>query len=381
MLYREAGQFKTSYAADMAIFPIRQDRIALALLLAFAFVGVPLLGHVPHLAVRLRLSAARHPDAVPDPGAGRHRREHPDRLLRADLARQRRLHGDRRLLAPTSSAPGCIIPLAWLGTEIAIPPLPVFPSILLGGLMAAIVGILFGIPSLRIKGLYLAVATLAAQFFFDWVFIRVKWFTNYAPSGSVSAPELNFFGLLVNTPIERYLLCLLFVVVFAAMAKNLVRGNLGRQWMAIRDMDIAAELMGIRPLYAKLTAFAVSSFIIGVAGALWAFVYLGAWEPLAFNIDRSLQLLFMVIIGGLGSILGSFLGAGLHPDAADLARSGAACAGHSAAHRDGHASGVHHLRLADLLSSDQGAARLCPAVGDRQGEAQALAVPLLRCGR
>jgi branched-chain amino acid transport system permease protein len=97
--------------------------------------------------------------------------------------------------------------------------------------------------------------------------------------------------------------------VFALLAKNLVRGNLGRQWMAIRDMDIAAELMGIRPLYAKLTAFAVSSFIVGVAGALWAFVYLGSWEPLAFSIDRSFQLLFMVIIGGLGSILGAFLGA------------------------------------------------------------------------
>jgi branched-chain amino acid transport system permease protein len=153
------------------------------------------------------------------------------------------------------------------------------------------------------------VATLAAQFFFDWVFLRVPWFTNYAPSGSVNAPELNFIGWVVDTPIERYLLCLIFVAVFALMAKNLVRGNIGRQWMAIRDMDIAAELMGIRPLYAKLTAFAVSSFIIGVSGALWAFVYLGSWEPLAFDINRSLQLLFMVIIGGLGSILGSFLGA------------------------------------------------------------------------
>jgi branched-chain amino acid transport system permease protein len=142
------------------------------------------------------------------------------------------------------------------------------------------------------------------------VFIRVKWFTNYTPSGSVNAPELNFFGVVFNSSIERYLLCLMFVTAFAVIAKNLVRGNLGRQWMAIRDMDIAAELMGIRPLYAKLTAFAVSSFIVGVAGALWAFVYLGSWEPLAFDINRSLQLLFMVIIGGLGSILGSFLGAG-----------------------------------------------------------------------
>jgi branched-chain amino acid transport system permease protein len=204
---------------------------------------------------------------------------------------------------------GVHIPLDWFETAISIPPLPVLASILLGGLMSAIVGVLFGIPSLRIKGLYLAVATLAAQFFFDWVFLRVKWFTNYTPSGSVNAPELKFFGYAVHSSIERYLLCLLFVTAFAFIAKNLVRGHLGRQWMAIRDMDIAAELMGIRPLYAKLTAFAVSSFIIGVAGALWAFVYLGSWEPLAFNIDRSFQLMFMVIIGGLGSILGSFLGA------------------------------------------------------------------------
>ena len=130
-------------------------------------------------------------------------------------------------------------------------------SILLGGLMAAFVGILFGMPSLRIKGLYLAVATLAAQFFFDWVFIRVKWFTNYTSSGSVSRAGAELLRLRTSTRRSRsYLLCLVFVTVFALLAKNLVRGNIGRQWMAIRDMDIAAELMGIRPLYAKLTAFA-----------------------------------------------------------------------------------------------------------------------------
>jgi branched-chain amino acid transport system permease protein len=204
---------------------------------------------------------------------------------------------------------GIDIPLGWLGTEIKFGPLPMLPSVLLGGLMSAVVGVLFGVPSLRIKGLYLAVATLAAQFFFDWFFLRVHWFTNYSSSGSVNAPELRILGYLFDSSIERYLLCLAFVTVFALLAKNLVRGNIGRQWMAIRDMDIAAELMGIRPLYAKLTAFAVSSYIVGVAGALWAFVYLRSWEPLAFNIDRSLQLLFMVIIGGLGSILGSFFGA------------------------------------------------------------------------
>ena len=308
MLYREAGQFKTSYSADMAIFPIRQDRMALYLVLGFAFVGVPLLAtfHIWPFGSDYILRAILLPFlilALATIGVN----------VLVGYCGQISLGSGAFMATGAYSAykfaTGVHIPLTWLGTEIAIAPLPVLASILLGGLMASLVGILFGIPSLRIKGLYLAVATLAAQFFFDWLYIRVKWFTNYAPSGSVSAPELNVLGLTIHTSIERYLLCLVFVTVFAFMVKNLVRGNLGRQWMAIRDMDIAAELMGIRPFYAKLTAFAVSSFIVGVAGALWAFVYLGAWEPLAFNIDRSFQLLFMVIIGGLGSILGSFLGA------------------------------------------------------------------------
>ena len=308
MLYREAGQFKSSYAADMAIFPIRQDRVALALLLLFAFVGVPLMAtfHVWPLGSDYLLRAILIPFLILALAAiGLN-------ILMGYCGQISLGSGAFMAIGAYSSykfATGVQLPLALLGTEISIPPMHLLPAILLGGLMSAVVGILFGIPSLRIKGLYLAVATLAAQFFFDWVFIRVKWFTNYTPSGSVSAPDLNFFGIQVNTPVERYLLCLTFATVFALIGKNLVRGNIGRQWMAIRDMDIAAELMGIRPLYAKLTAFAVSSFIVGVAGALWAFIYLGSWEPLAFNIDRSFQLLFMVIIGGLGSILGSFLGA------------------------------------------------------------------------
>jgi branched-chain amino acid transport system permease protein len=113
----------------------------------------------------------------------------------------------------------------------------------------------------------------------------------------------------LDTPHEKYLFCLALVTLFALLAKNLVRGHIGREWMAIRDMDVAAAVIGIRPVYAKLTAFAVSSFIVGVAGALWGFVHLGSWEPAAFSIDRSFQLLFMVIIGGLGSIMGSFFGA------------------------------------------------------------------------
>jgi branched-chain amino acid transport system permease protein len=308
LFYREAGQFKSSYAADMAIFPIRQDRIGLWLLLAFAYLGIPMLaafGIWPFGSDYL-LRAILIPFLILALGSiGLN-------ILMGYCGQISLGAGAFMAIGAYSAykfANGVHLPLSWLDSEIAIPALPVLASILLGGLMSALIGILFGIPSLRIKGLYLAVATLAAQFFFDWVFIRVRWFTNYTPSGSVTAPELKILGLTFNTPIERYLLCLIFVSVFALMTKNLVRGNLGRQWMAIRDMDIAAELMGIRPLYAKLSAFAISSFVVGVAGALWAFVYLGAWEPLAFNIDRSFQLLFMVIIGGLGSILGSFLGA------------------------------------------------------------------------
>lgn len=306
MLYRETGQFKTSYAADMAIFPIRQDRIALWLLLAFAFIGVPLLDafQVWPFGGEYLLRAILIPFLILSLAA-------IGLNILTGYCGQLSLGSGAFMAIGAYSAykfgSGVHIPLFIV--DISIPPLPVLPSILLGAVMSAVVGILFGIPSLRIKGLYLAVATLAAQFFFDWVFIRVKWFTNYNSSGSVAAPDLDFFGYVVNSPVERYMLCLIFVTLVALMTKNLVRGNIGRQWMATRDMDIAAELMGIRPLYAKLTAFALSSFVMGIAGALWAYVYLGAWEPLAFNIDRSFQILFMVIIGGLGSILGSFLGA------------------------------------------------------------------------
>jgi branched-chain amino acid transport system permease protein len=193
--------------------------------------------------------------------------------------------------------------------NVRIDGMPLIASLLLGGVCATAVGVLFGIPSLRIKGLYLAMATLAAQFFTDWAFLRVRWFTNDSSSGSVSVAGLNVLGMPIQTPVQKYLFCLAFLSVFALLAKNLVRSNIGREWMAMRDMDVAAAVIGIRPIYAKLSAFAVSSFIVGVAGGLWGFVHLGSWEPAAFSIDRSFQLLFMVIIGGLGSIMGSFFGA------------------------------------------------------------------------
>ena len=137
---------------------------------------------------------------------------------------------------------------------------------------------------------------------------------NYASSGTITAPNRTVLGVLVTGPNAgapaRYLMALGFVVVFALVAKNLVRGRIGRSWMAIRDRDIAAEIIGVRPLRTKLLAFGISSFYCGVAGAELVFLFLGSAETLAFDINQSFLVLFMIIIGGLGSILGSFLGAG-----------------------------------------------------------------------
>jgi len=287
VIYRENGQFKVNYRSDQQIFPIAQDRMFIFGLLAFAFVVVPMLSS--------------------------------DYMLKAIL-----IH----FLILSLAAIGVNILVGYCGqislgsgafmavgaymaynVFVRIDGMPLIIALLSGGFFATIVGVIFGIPSLRVKGLYLAVATLAAQFFCDWAFSRISWFTNNNSSGSVAASNLEVLGWSINTPVDKYLFCLGFVSVFALLAKNLVRSAIGRQWMAIRDMDVAAAVIGIRPVYAKLTAFAVSSFIVGVAGALWGFVHLGSWEPLAFSIDRSFQLLFVVIIGGLGSIMGSFMGA------------------------------------------------------------------------
>jgi branched-chain amino acid transport system permease protein len=197
----------------------------------------------------------------------------------------------------------------------AFPELGFIPLVLLSGVITAAVGTVFGLPSLRIKGFYLAVATLAAQFFLIWLFNKVGWFFNYNASGMINSPPMTVFGVIITGPegdmTGKYYLVASFVALFALLAKNIARGRIGRNWMAIRDMDIAAELIGVRPLIAKLSAFAVSSFYIGMAGALYFAVWLGSAEPTeAFDINQSFLVLFMIIIGGLGSVLGSFLGAG-----------------------------------------------------------------------
>jgi branched-chain amino acid transport system permease protein len=288
MFYRENGQFKTTYQADQQIFPITQDRWGVLLIVAFAFLGVPLLADeymfrailIPFLILSLAALGVN---------------------ILVGYCGQISLGSGAFMAVGAYAAYNCFV---------RVEGLPLIVSLLMGGFFATLVGIFFGIPSLRVKGLYLAVATLAAQFFCDWAFLRIKWFTNDSASGTVSVSDLTAFGLPIQTPLQKYLFCLFFLVVFGVLAKNLVRSAIGREWMAIRDMDVAASVIGIRPMYAKLSAFAVSSYIVGVAGALWGFVHLGSWEPAAFSVDRSFQLLFMVILGGMGSVMGSFFGAG-----------------------------------------------------------------------
>ena len=287
MLYREAGQFKTSYVADQAIFPIAQDRWSVLLLGAFAFLGVPLVaGDYLYTEVLI-----------------------PVLILSIAAIGLNILTGYCGQVSLGTGGFMAVGAYAAYNLALRVPDLNLIIVFILAGAIAMLVGMLFGLPSLRIKGFYLAVATLAAQFFLEWTFARVKWFTNYAPSGSVAVGRVELFGVPIDTPGKTYIFVLAITVVLTLAAKNLVRGRIGRMWMAIRDMDIAAEIIGIRPLHAKLSAFAVSSFYIGVAGALWAFLRLGSWEPLAFDVNRSFQVLFMIIIGGLGTLLGSFLGA------------------------------------------------------------------------
>ncbi len=287
MFYRENGQFKTTYRADQQIFPITQDRVAIGLILAFAFLVVPM---VPtdyfYLAILIPLT-----------------------IMSLAALGVNILVGYCGQISLGSGAFMAVGAYGAYNFVARIPDMPLIPALILGGLCATFFGILFGLPSLRVKGLYLAVATLAAQFFSDWMFLRINWFTNNSSSGSVSVNNLEVLGFSIQSAQSKYLLCLALLVIIAVLAKNLVRGAIGREWMAIRDMDVAAAVIGIRPMYAKLSAFAVSSFIIGMAGALWGFVHLGSWEPAAFSVDISFKLLFMVIIGGMGSIMGSFFGA------------------------------------------------------------------------
>ncbi|MDD9909453.1 MAG: branched-chain amino acid ABC transporter permease [Ahrensia sp.] len=290
MFYREAGQFKTNHKADQAIFPIFQDRVGLSMIVAVAFL-------VPMFGSDFFLNSIMIPFLIFSLAA-----------IGLNI-----LTGYCGQLSLGTGAFMGVGAYSCYKLVTIFPEVNILIHILLSGFFAAAVGCVFGLPSLRIKGLYLAITTLAAQFFLEWCFIRIRWLYNYNDSGAIEVPNSTLFGIGISgsqaTPTARYYAVLAIVVLLTWIASNVIRGRIGRSWMMIRDMDIAAELMGIKPLNAKLSAFAMSSYYCGVAGALMVFMWLGAAEVESFNIDVSFQVLFMVIIGGLGSLIGCFMGA------------------------------------------------------------------------
>lgn len=285
MLYRECGVFRTSYAADAAIFPLTLDRWAMGALLVLAFVGVPAMTSHYWLGSII----------VPVLAFG---------LAALGLNFLTGYAGQLSLGHAALMGVGAYAALILYGRYA----LPLLPSLLGAGLVAAAVGALFGTPSLRIKGFYLAVSTLAAQFIIEWVITHVKWISGgvYA---TIDTPPLRIGGWVLDTPVEKYYLTLAIVVALTVYGRNLVRSRIGRAWMAIRDRDVAAEVMGISLFRYKLLAFAVSSFYAGVAGGLISFTYYAAANVEEFHLFLSFKLLGMIIIGGMGSILGSYLGA------------------------------------------------------------------------
>ena len=360
MLYREAGQFKTSYQTDAAIFPILQDKIAIGLVVLAAFVVVPLVA-TPYVFTGILI---------------------PFLILSLAALGLNILTGYAGQLSLGTAAFMAVGAFASYNFMLRVPGIPVLLAFVGGGTVAALVGIVFGLPSLRIRGFYLAVATLAAQFFILWFLTKVGWVTNYSSSGVITAQQIVIFGYAFTTPEAKYLLVLSIVALMALAAKNMARGNTGRSWMAVRDMDVAAEVIGIRLMRAKLLAFAVSSFYCGVAGALFAYAYLGTVEPEAFNLDLSFRILFMIIIGGMGTVLGLLPRQRVRHAPAGAAERHRALPRQQPqpAHRREHdlqprADGVrrpHHLL------PDRRAARPRAALADREGKAAALAVPALR---
>ena len=291
MLYRTAGQFKTSYRADNALFPVRQDAYLLLFFLILAYVVFPL------TASEFTFKALLVPVLIYSLAA-----------LGLNI-----LTGYAGQLSLGTAGFMGVGAYACYKITTLFPELNFVIALALSGFFSAGIGVVFGLPSLRIKGFYLAVATLASQFFLVWLFEKWAWLYNYNTSGAIEVRNLDLFGITVTgplaTPVTQYYFVLIIVTIVFWLSINLTRGRYGRMWKSVRDMDIAAELVGINLMRAKLTAFAVSSYIVGIAGALLVFLWKGAAEPNLFDIPLSFEILFIAIIGGLGSILGNFLGA------------------------------------------------------------------------
>ncbi len=286
MFYRECGNFKDSYASDMAIFPIPLDRWGFIVMLFMAFVIVPLFVSeyfITNIIIPFYCFA----------------------LAAFGLNVLAGYAGQISIGHAAFMAVGAYTSFILYGRY----DVPLILSILGAGVITAAVGTFFGLPSLRIKGFYLAIATLASQFIIEWVIVHVQWISG-GVFGTIEAPKMFIFGFPIDTAVKKYYLALCIMVLLMTIGKNLVRGQLGWNWMAIRDVDYAAEIIGVNLYRDKLTAFAVSTFYAGIAGSLICFCYVGAANIEEFNVMTSFALMGMIIIGGLGTILGSFLGAG-----------------------------------------------------------------------
>jgi branched-chain amino acid transport system permease protein len=288
LLYPTAGRFDTSYTDDRRIITHPFDRWIIIALLLFAFFVIPWIGDsyiidailLPFLALSLA-------------------------AVGLNL-----LTGYAGQVSVGSAAFMAVGAFAAYNFNLRVPGLPLLVSFVLAGIAAAVIGTFFGLPSLRLKGFYLLVSTLAAQFFVQWTLTQFPWFANDDPSGVITAPSLRIAGINLDSSQGRYVLSLAIVVILTAIAVRLSRSQTGRNWIAVRDMDIAAKVIGVPVFQTKLLAFAISSFYCGIAGILWAFTYLRTVESDGFNLDHSFEVLFIIIIGGLASIHGAFFGAG-----------------------------------------------------------------------
>ena len=283
MLHRESGVFKTSYAADMALFPLPIARwTLLAIVVLFAAI-LPLSLHEYYLSIiNLVLIAIV--------GA-----------LGLNI-----LVGYTGQISVGHAAFMSVG--AYTAANLAVRlDLPFWITLPAGGLMAALIGAIVGIPSLRIKGLYLAIATLAGQLIIEWIINHTPAISGGAQA-SIQVPRPMLFGYELKTQGQLYFFLLFFAALAIVATLNLVRSRIGRAFIAIRDQDIAAEIIGINIYRYKLLSFAISSFYAGVCGVLYTY-YLGIANYEQFQIVVSIDYLAMIIIGGLGSVLGSILGA------------------------------------------------------------------------
>ena len=283
MLHRESGVFKTSYAADMALYPLPIARWTVAAVLLIFVVVLPLSLQEYYLSViNLVLIAIV--------GA-----------LGLNI-----LVGYTGQISVGHAAFMSVG--AYTAANLAVHlHLPFWVTLPAGGVMAALIGAIVGIPSLRIKGLYLAIATLASQLIIEWVINHTPAISGGAQA-SIEVPRPTVFGVELKTQGELYFFLLAFAVAAVVATLNIVRSRIGRAFVAIRDQDIAAEIIGINIFRYKLLSFAISSFYAGVCGVLYTY-YFGIANYEAFQIVVSIDYLAMIIIGGLGSVLGSILGA------------------------------------------------------------------------